>query len=81
MFAGRILVSLATACTEIKFRPGNDAVNRRENEHRGWFCRRNVVLVSAGFRAWRFVRARSARRASLAPKIRSGYGSQLLISK
>jgi hypothetical protein len=29
---------------------------------RGWFCRRSVVLVFAGFRTWRFVRARSAMR-------------------
>lgn len=29
---------------------------------RGWFCCRSVVLVFAGFRFWRFVRARNATR-------------------
>jgi hypothetical protein len=28
----------------------------------GWFCRRTVVLIFAGFRAWRFVQTRSAMR-------------------
>ena len=37
-------------------------ISRRGNGCRGWFCRRSVVLVFAGFRTWRFVRARSATR-------------------
>src|SRR5436190_17237483 len=28
---------------------------QRGNGRRGWFCRRSVVLVFAGFRTWRFV--------------------------
>src|SRR3989442_7316927 len=28
---------------------------------RGWFSRRSVVLVFAGFRSWRFVRVRNAK--------------------
>ncbi len=37
-------------------------ISRRGNGRHGWFCRRSVVLVCAGFRAWRFVRARNAMR-------------------
>src|SRR4029077_12020607 len=31
---------------------------RRGSERRGWFCRRSVVLIFAGSRTLRFVRAR-----------------------
>jgi hypothetical protein len=37
-------------------------ISRRGSGRHGLFCRRSVALVFAGFRSWRFVRARSATR-------------------
>jgi hypothetical protein len=37
------------------------AFSPRESERRGWFCPRSVVLIFAGFRTLRFVRARGAK--------------------
>src|SRR5262249_7535277 len=47
-----------TACNERSFRSVRDS-DQPESECLGWFCCRSVVLVFAGFPAWRFVRARS----------------------
>src|SRR5437762_12618732 len=56
------VAALAERSDRCKAEPRGSAAffNQRGSGRREWFCRQSVVLVSAGFRAWRFVRARSA---------------------